>query len=281
MNVTIQNKEGVEFLTELADTSVDLILTDPPYLISKESGMNTFAKEAKQIEASGKNKKTEEEWEEIKHAKGYTDDKYKKKYIKYGNTSGKKYGYKTSYGDWDTESFAPEKLQEFVKLFYQKLKPGGTCIIFFDMWKMETLKRLMEQIKPTKKGNWVGFKQIRLIEWIKTNPIPLNQSTNYLSNVRECALLGVKGGCPTFNSKYDKGIYYFPIQSGKNRFHPTQKSLQLFEALIKKHSHEGDVVVDPFLGGGTTAIACRNTKRDFKGCEINTSYYDKVMKILS
>ena len=81
MNVTIQNKEGVEFLTELADTSVDLILTDPPYLISKESGMNTFAKEAKQIEASGKNKKTDEEWEEIKHAKGYTDDKYKKKYM--------------------------------------------------------------------------------------------------------------------------------------------------------------------------------------------------------
>ena len=90
MNVTIQNKEGVEFLTELADTSVDLILTAPPSLISKESGMNTFAKEAKQIEASGKNKKTEEEWEEIKHAKGYTDDKYKKNYIKYGNTSGKK-----------------------------------------------------------------------------------------------------------------------------------------------------------------------------------------------
>ena len=52
--------------------------------------MNTFAKEAKQIEASRKNKKTEEEWEEIKHAKGYTDDKYKKNYIKYGNTSGKK-----------------------------------------------------------------------------------------------------------------------------------------------------------------------------------------------
>lgn len=52
--------------------------------------MNTFAKESKQIEASGKNKKTEEEWEEIKHAKGYTDDKYKKNYIKYGNTSGKK-----------------------------------------------------------------------------------------------------------------------------------------------------------------------------------------------
>ena len=82
MNVTIQNKEGIEFLTELADTSVDLILTDPPYLISKETGMNKFAKETMRIEESGKNKKTEEEWEEIKQTKGYTDDKYKKNNIK-------------------------------------------------------------------------------------------------------------------------------------------------------------------------------------------------------
>ena len=140
---------------------------------------------------------------------------------------------------------------------------------------------MMEQIRPTRKGNWIGFKQIRLIEWIKTNPVPLNQSTNYLSNVRECALLGVKGGNPTFNSKYDKGIYHFPIQSGKKRFHPTQKSLLLFEALIKKHSHEGAVVVDPFLGGGTTALACRNTERVFKGCEIDVRFYNKIVEILS
>ena len=69
----------------------------------------------------------------------------------------------------------------------------------------------------------------------------------------------MKGSKPTFNSKYDNGlydneIYQFPIQGGKKRFHPTQKSLPLFEALIKKHSNEGDVVLDTFLGSGTTAI---------------------------
>jgi len=279
MNINVENKEGIKFLTELPNNSVDLILTDPPYLISKDSGMNKFVKEVAQLEESGKNKKTEEEWAQFKQTKGYTDDKYKENYIKYGNTSGKKYGYKTEFGEWDKE-FTIEKLQEFIQLFYQKLKKGGTCIIFFDIWKMETLKRLMEQIRETKKGNWIGFKQIRFVEWIKTNPIPLNQSTNYLTNAREIALLGVKGGKPTFNSKYDKGIYTFPIQSGKNRFHPTQKSLSLFEELIKKHSNEGDLVVDPFLGGGTTALACKNTNRNFKGCEIDKKFYDKVMEIL-
>lgn len=280
MNINVKNKEGIKFLTEIPNNSVDLILTDPPYLISKDSGMNKFVKEVAQLEESGKNKKTDEEWEQLKHEKGYTDDTYKENYIKYGNTSGKKYGYKTEFGDWDKE-FTIEKLQEFIQLFYRKLKKGGTCIIFFDIWKMETLKRLMEQIRETKKGNWIGFNQIRFIEWIKTNPIPLNQSTNYLTNAREIALLGVKGGKPTFNSKYDKGIYEFPIQGGKNRFHPTQKSLPLFEELIRKHSTEGDLVIDPFLGGGTTALACKNTNRHFKGCEIDKKFYDKVIDILN
>ena len=279
MNINVENKEGINFLTEIPNNSVDLILTDPPYLISKDSGMNKFVKEVAQLEESGKNKKTEEEWTQFKQEKGYTDDKYKENYIKYGNTSGKKYGYKTEFGEWDKE-FTIENLKDFIQLFYRKLKAGGTCIIFFDIWKMETLKKLMEQIRETKQGNWIGFKQIRFVEWIKTNPIPLNQSTNYLTNAREIALLGVKGGKPTFNSKYDKGIYEFPIQGGKNRFHPTQKSLPLFEELIKKHSNEGDLVVDPFLGGGTTALACKNTNRNFKGCEIDKKFYDKVMAIL-
>ena len=279
MNINVENKEGIKFLTEIPNNSVDLILTDPHYLISKDSGMNKFVKEVAQLEESGKNKKTEEEWEQFKQEKAYTDDTYKENYIKYGNTSGKKYGYKTEFGEWDKE-FTLENLQDFIQLFYRKLKKGGTCIIFFDLWKIETLKKLMEEIRETKQGNWIGFKQIRFVEWIKTNPIPLNQSTNYLTNSREIALLGVKGGKPTFNSKYDKGIYEFPIQGGKNRFHPTQKSLPLFEELIKKHSNEGDIVVDPFLGGGTTALACKNTNRHFKGCEIDKKFYDKVMEIL-
>jgi len=50
--------------------------------------------------------------------------------------------------------------------------------------------------------------------------------------------------------------------------------------LIKKHSKENDVVLDTFLGSGTTAIACKNTQRTFKGCEISKEYYDKILEIL-
>ena len=182
----------------------------------------------------------------------------------------KKYCVKTDYGDWDS-NFTIEVLEEFIKEYYKKLRKGGTIIIFFDLWKITALKDLLEKHK---------FKQVRMIEWIKTNPQPLNSKVNYLTNCREIALTAIKDKKPTFNSQYDNGIYMYPLQGGKNRFHPTQKSLELFEDLIKKHSNENDTVLDTFLGGGTTAIASKKLKRKFKGCEISKEYYDKVINII-
>ena len=199
-----------------------------------------------------------------------TEDTMKTNFMKYGSIYGLKYSVQTEYGEWDT-SFTMKKLDEFIEEYYKKLRNGGTIIIFFDIWKITPLKELMEKHK---------FKQIRFIEWIKTNPQPLNSKINYLTNCREIALTGVKGGKPIFNSKYDNAIYQYPMQGGKNRFHPTQKSLPLFEELIKKHSNEKDTVLDTFLGGGTTAIACKNTNRRFKGCELSKEYYDKVLSIM-
>jgi len=277
----IQLKEGLEYLKSVKNNSVDLILTDPPYIISRDTGMNEHYNTIKENELKKVEfVKTGEEWLEYKKTlkkpveeleadkgKGWS----KENYLKYGCILGKKYAVKTDYGKWDSE-FTMETLDKFIKEYYSKLRKGGTVIIWFDMWKLESLKKMMENNK---------FKQIRLVEWIKTNPQPLNSSVNYLTNCREVALLGVKGGKPTFNSKYDKGIYHYPLQGGKNRFHPTQKSLALFEELIKKHSNEGDTVMDTFLGSGTTAIACKNTKRLFKGCEVSKEYYDKSMKIIN
>jgi site-specific DNA-methyltransferase (adenine-specific) len=119
------------------------------------------------------------------------------------------------------------------------------------------------------------FKQIRLIEWIKINPIPLNNTRNYLPCVPEVALVAVKGVKPTFNSSYDKGIYYLPSVNSKNRIHPTQKNIELIKTLIEKHSNEGGVVLDTFAGSGSTAVACLKTKRNFIGCERDFCYYEK------
>jgi len=267
----IHNTCGFEYLKQIPDNSIDLVLTDPPYIISRETGMNTLFNSVQRNNENGVSQvKTEEEWEAHKTKNGILNDDNKEKYMKYGTIYGTKYCVQTDYGEWDSK-FTLEELNRFIQIYYQKLRKGGTMIMFFDIWKISHLKGLLEANK---------FKQIRFIEWVKTNPQPLNSSVNYLTNCREIALVAIKGAKPTFNSKYDNGLYMHPLQGGKNRFHPTQKSLPLFIDLIKKHSNEGDTVLDTFLGAGTTVLACKETNRKFRGCEISKDYYDKVMEII-
>lgn len=271
LDIDIKNMDGLLYLSSIKDNSIDLILTDPPYIISKDSGMDKHYNLVKYNEEHNIDYvKTEEEWEDYKKTNKISDDTSKDNYLKYGTIYGKKYCVKTDYGDWDNY-FTLEILEEYIKNYYLKLKKGGTLIMFFDLWKIGQLKDIMEKYK---------FKQIRFLEWIKTNPQPRNSKVNYLTNCREVAVLGIKDSKPTFNSEYDNGIYSYPLQGGKNRFHPTQKSLKLFEDLIKKHSNEGETVLDTFLGSGTTAIACKNTKRIFRGCEISPEYYKKIKELV-
>lgn len=53
------------------------------------------------------------------------------------------------------------------------------------------------------------------------------------------------------------------------------------EILIKNSTNEGDLVLDPFVGVGATALACQNLNRNFIGCEIDKKYYDTAMKRLN
>ncbi|MCD7728098.1 MAG: site-specific DNA-methyltransferase [Ruminococcus sp.] len=172
------------------------------------------------------------------------------------------------FGQWD---YSFSGLAEVVSECYRILKKGGTMICFYDLWKITSLKMYFDR---------ANFKQIRYIEWVKTNPVPLNSKINYLTNSREIALVGVKSGKPTFHSEYDNGIYQYPICHDKGRFHPTQKPVALFEDLILKHSNEGDLVLDCFSGSGTTAVAAFNTNRNFIGCELSKEYFDKSISRL-
>jgi len=174
-----------------------------------------------------------------------------------------------NFGHWDAEGFVGLGL--VIKECYRVLRQGGTLICFYDLWKLTTLKEYFEDAK---------FKQIRLIEWMKTNPVPLNSKTNYLTNAREIAVSGVKVGKPTFHSEYDNGVYEFPICHDKGRFRPTQKPLALIEALIEKHSDPGDLVVDCFSGSGTCALAAARTRRRFSGCELSPEYWEKSVRRL-
>lgn len=222
-----QNKSCFDFLPEIPTRSVNLILIDPPYEISRDTNFQSGA------------------------LTGTDTDRFR---------------ISMDFGDWD-KNFT--NLEAVFQEAQRILVDGGTMICFYDLWKIETIKKYYENNK---------FKQIRFIEWLKTNPVPINSKINYLTNAREIAVLGIKKSKPTFNSSYDNGIYNFPICHDKGRFHPTQKPLELMEALVLKHSKEQDVVLDCFAGSGTTAVAALKNNRKFIGCEANNDYYVKAIE---
>ena len=222
LRTSIRTADYAVTLRRLIPGSVDLVLTDPPYTISRKTG-----------------------------------------FAQLGENSVERFAVSMDFGEWD---YQPIDLAKLLSLTYQALRTGGTAIIWYDWMKLTQLTEAMAD---------AGFKQLRLLIWEKTNPVPLNQRVNYLTGAREIAVLGVKGGKPTFNAVYHSGVFRAPIprHNGK-RQHPTQKPLSIFNELVKIHSNEGDLVVDPFVGSGTTALAAQMHGRGFVGGDTDPRYVE-------
>jgi len=69
------------------------------------------------------------------------------------------------------------------------------------------------------------------------------------------------------------GLFGTEKQDVKKRVHPTQKPLELMARIIKDFTKEGDTILDPFMGSGTTGVACVQTGRNFVGIEIDPTYF--------
>ncbi len=105
----------------------------------------------------------------------------------------------------------------------------------------------------------------RMIVWEKTNPMPMNGRYIFLSGV-ECAVHFRKPGA-TFNAHCLNTVFRYP--NGSSRRHPTEKPLIMFKKFIEILSNPGDLVCDPFMGSGTTAIACHQLERYYICGDIN------------
>lgn len=105
----------------------------------------------------------------------------------------------------------------------------------------------------------------RLCHWVKSNPSPMNGQHMWLS-ATECCVFGKNSGA-IFNEHCKPNVWIFP--SGSSKMHPTEKPVELFVRLILASSKAQDIVFDPCIGSGTTAIASINTGRKFIGVEKN------------
>ena len=116
---------------------------------------------------------------------------------------------------------------------------------------------------------------VRPIIWNKTNPSPLNGQYVYLSGV-ELAVWFKPKGRKVFNAFCKNTVFNF--SNGSKKYHPTGKNLDLFTELIEDNSNENELILDPFMGGGTTGIACLNTNRNFIGIELDDKYFEIAKK---
>lgn len=105
----------------------------------------------------------------------------------------------------------------------------------------------------------------------KTHKSHVSTQSGFNSSDRAMSCIdSIKNGC---NERDIISI----LRDHYSAIHPTQKPVRLLERLLKLTSEEGDIILDPFSGSGSTALACINTNRNYIGYEIDKEYYDLSM----
>lgn len=127
--------------------------------------------------------------------------------------------------------------------------------------------------------NELGCK-FEIICWHKTNALPTYKN-KYLSDTEYCLYFRKGGYCDPSQTEEEeryenaKTFYIAPLNAKDKKLwkHPTIKPLDITQKFIKNSSKKGDIILDCFMGSGTTGVACKNLGRDFIGIELNRDYY--------
>ena len=164
------------------------------------------------------------------------------------------------FGEWDKNADIFSYINEASRI----LQKNGSFIVF-NAWKnLGDIAKYSEQ---------QGFETKDMIRLEKSNPMPRNRDRRYITDY-ECAIWFVKKNAKwIFNRQsqnYERPKFVASIETG---FHPTQKNLHLMEWLIKIHTNENQTILDPFMGSGTTGVACNNLNRNFIGIEKDDNYF--------
>lgn len=114
-----------------------------------------------------------------------------------------------------------------------------------------------------------------LLTWHKTNPVP-TCNNKYLSDT-EYILFFRENGVKIYGNYETKKKYYVTPTNKEDKKlynHPTIKPLEIIKNLVINSSKENDIILDPFMGSGTTGVACKQLDRNFIGIEMDSNYYN-------
>lgn len=153
-------------------------------------------------------------------------------------------------------------IEESIKLYYDLLKDKSAMYMFCNDNHVDYFKQVIE--------NKFKFKNILI--WVKNNHTAGDLKGAYAKKT-EFIIYAVKGR-HILNGKRNNNVLFYDKVASKKQLHQNEKPVDLLEFLINKSSDEGDIVLDGFMGAGSTGVACNNLNRDFIGIELDTEYFN-------
>ncbi|HFI0040433.1 TPA: site-specific DNA-methyltransferase [Streptococcus suis] len=168
------------------------------------------------------------------------------------------------YDDWI------ESMDSFFNESSRIMKKGGSMIMFMSLIKIETIIQL-----ATKHGFYYKTTGI----WHKTNPMPRNMNLHFVNSTEAWLYFTYRTRTGTFNNEgklFHDFIETSLVTKNEKIFgkHPTQKPIQLISHFVELLSNSGDLIVDPFMGSGTTGVVAKSLGRNFIGIELSEEYFD-------
>lgn len=176
------------------------------------------------------------------------------------------------FGVWD-KGF---DLVSWIPQYAEILDKNGSMIVFCSYRFISLIAQALESSNMLVKD---------ILIWQKSNPMPRNTTRRYVQDL-EFAVWAVKSGAKwVFNKPSDmpylRSIFTHSLVSGKEKLgHPTQKSLKLMKDLIQIHTNPNEIVLDPFMGSGSTGAACLELGREFIGIEKDKKFFTMAQKRL-
>ena len=113
----------------------------------------------------------------------------------------------------------------------------------------------------------LGKKYRRTCTWVKPDSAPQYTEDRPAQGQESLVCAWARPGRSHWNAGGKRGIYIYRVRDGHERLHPTPPPVSLLKELLRDFTRPGDVILDPFMGSGSTGIACLDTGRRFVGIE--------------
>jgi site-specific DNA-methyltransferase (adenine-specific) len=160
-------------------------------------------------------------------------------------------------------------IEDYIHELYRVLKDKTHCYV---MCNQVNLPHFLKVITDSE------FKFVKCLIWDKGNKI----CGRFYMNCFEYIIMLRKGGERPINKCGTPDILSVPNKKTKDEYgkniHNSEKPVDLMQTLIQNSSNEGDIILDPFMGSGSTAVACMNTQRNFIGIELDDNYFKIAQK---